>query len=336
MKIYNDSFRLQKKIKVGIIGGSGYTAGELIRILYFHPKIQKINIISKSNVGKKVSIIHDDLLYCSEEFIEHLDGDEDIIFLCLAHGLASQYLMDNFITNNVKIIDLSNDFRLNSNNRFRDKQFIYGLPELNSSFIKKAYYIANPGCFATAIQLALLPLAQAQLLKNTIHIFAITGSTGAGRSLSKFTHFSWRDNNISSYKEFTHQHLKEINQTLVTLQPNFNNNIRFIPYRGNFSRGIFASIYTKFDDTLTNALTLFSEYYKNNFFVKISENSIHLKQVISSNLCYLHLIKYKDEILIHSVIDNLVKGASGQAVHNMNLMFGWNENLGLNFKVTYF
>lgn len=336
MKINNYLLESKKKIKVGIIGGSGYTAGELIRILYFHPKIKKINIISKSNLGKKISVIHDDLLYCSEQFLEFLDGDEDIIFLCLAHGLASQYLMENSISNNIKIIDLSNDFRLSSNNFFQDSEFIYGLPELNSFLIRKSNYVANPGCFATAIQLALLPLAKAHLLKNEIHISAITGSTGAGKGLSKFSHFSWRLNNISSYKEFTHQHLQEINQNLKLLQPNFNYKIRFIPYRGNFSRGIFASVYTKFDKSLSDALELFHNYYKGNFFVKISDSPIHLKQVISSNFCYLYLVKYEDELLIHSVIDNLVKGASGQAVHNMNLMFGWNDNLGLNFKVTYF
>lgn len=326
----------KKKIKIGIIGGGGYTGGELIRILTFHPKIKKINVISKSNFGKKIAIIHDDLLSCKEQFIKDLDGDEDVIFLCLAHGLASKYLIKNLISKKNKIIDLSNDFRLISNNVFQEKEFIYGLPELNQERIKNANYVANPGCFATAIQLALLPLAKKHLLKNDIHISAITGSTGAGKQLSRFTSFSWRNNNISSYKEFTHQHLEEINQTLSILQPSFNYNIRFIPYRGNFSRGIFASVYTKFDQELSDALQLFYSYYKNNIFVKISEEPIHLKQVIASNFCYLHLIKYKDELLISSIIDNLVKGASGQAIHNMNLMLGWNEDLGLNLKATYF
>lgn len=324
------------KIKIGIVGGDGITAGELIRILQFHPKIKKINVISRSNFGKNISIIHDDLLYLSEKFIQNLDGDEDLIFLCLSHGLASKYLIENLISKNVKIIDLSNDFRLNSNNYFQNRKFVYGLPELNKELIKKANFIANPGCFATAIQLALLPLAKKHLLKNDIHISAITGSTGAGKELSKSTNFSWRYSNISSYKEFTHQHLEEINQSFKILQPSFNFDIRFIPYRGNFSRGIFSSIYTKFDKKLNDALQLFNLYYKNHFFIKISKNPIHLKQVVGSNFCYLHLIKYKDEILIHSIIDNLVKGASGQAVHNMNLMFGWKEDLGLKFKGIYF
>lgn len=324
-----------QKIKVGIIGGSGYTAGELIRILQFHPNIKELVIVSNSNSGSKVSFIHDDLLDISNKFVSKLDGDENIVFLCLGHGVSPKYLLEHDLPREIKIIDLSNDFRLKSDSNFLEKKFIYGLPELNKSLILNSNYIANPGCFATAIQLALLPLAKNQLLQNEIHIFAITGSTGAGKNLSNSTNFTWRNNNISSYKEFTHQHLKEIKESLVQLQKNFRNDIKFIPYRGNFTRGIFASIYTKFDKSLQEAIEIFKEYFQKEIFVKISDNSIHLKQVIGTNFCYLHLIKYKNELLINSIIDNLIKGASGQAIQNMNLMFKWKENLGLDLKSIY-
>lgn len=325
---------MKKKIKVGIIGGTGYTAGELLRILNLHPNIQEINIISNSCPGKKVSTIHDDLIDMPNIFINKLTGTEDMIFLCLGHGIAPSYLSKNLIDSSTKIIDLSNDFRLESNQFFLDKKFIYGLPELNLEIIKNNNQIANPGCFATAIQLALLPLAKEKLLKDDIHISAITGSTGAGKNIENSVHFSWRNNNISTYKEFNHQHLSEIQDTLNKF--NIKNKIRFIPYRGNFTRGIFASIYTKFDFNLELAYKIFEKYYKYKPFVRVLKNSIHLKQVIGTNFCFLHLKKHSDQILISVIIDNLIKGASGQAVQNMNIMFNWKETLGLNFKSLYF
>lgn len=325
-----------KKLNIGIVGGSGYTAGELIRILRFHPNLKKMTIVSTSNSGSMISCIHDDLLDDSRKFTSHLEGKEDIVFLCLEHGISPKYITENQILNSTKIIDLSNDFRLKSNRTFLKKEFIYGLPELNKSSIVNASYIANPGCFATAIQLALLPLAKNNLLQNKIHVFAITGSSGTGRNLSNSNNFSWRNNNISSYKEFTHQHLTEIQESLMQVQKKFNQTIHFIPYRGNFTRGIFSSIYTKFEGNIEQAKYLFKEYYKNELFVKISTKPIHLKQVVATNFCYLYLIKHKNQLLINSVIDNLIKGASGQAIQNMNLMFGLKENLGLNLKATYF
>lgn len=328
---------MNKKIKLGIVGGTGYTAGELIRILQFHPKIEKINIISKSHPEKRVSSIHDDLLNYDGTFTEELEGNEDLIFLCLGHGITKQFLSKNKISKLTKIIDLSSDFRLKLNNKLVEKKFIYGLPELNKNKIQFSNYLANPGCFATAIQLALLPLVKNNLIKNEIHICGITGSSGAGKALSNFTNFTWRNNNISTYKEFNHQHILEIKENLTQLQKNLiKYHIRFIPYRGNFTRGIFASIYTKFYKSINEANEIFEEYYKNDPFIKISKQSIHLKQVIGTNFCYLHLIRYEDEILINSIIDNLVKGASGQAIQNMNLMFGWKETLGLEFKGIYF
>lgn len=325
-----------KKLKVGIIGGTGYTGSELIRILRFHPNVENLTVVSKSSPGIAISLIHDDLLDTSEEFVSELKGTENVVFLCMGHGVSSKYLKKNPFSASTKIIDLSNDFRLRRNQIFLGKEFIYGLPELNKSVILNTNYLANPGCFATAIQLALLPLAKNNLLQNDIHISAITGSTGAGSSLSNYTHFSWRNNNISTYKEFTHQHLEEIKESLIQLQTDFNHSIRFIPYRGDFTRGIFASIYTKFSGSIQQARELFKEYYKYATFIKISEQSIHLKQVVATNFCYLYLVKHEDELLISSVIDNLVKGASGQAIQNMNLMFGLEENIGLNLKATYF
>lgn len=324
-------------IKVGIVGGAGYTAGELLRILMNHSKVELHSIVSSSNPGASITKIHDDLTDLQHlTFTEKLSGNEDVVFLCLGHGISPKYLQENLIPTTTKIIDLSNDFRLKNNRSFAGSSFVYGLPELNKIQIQQTNYLANPGCFATAIQLALLPLAKNQLLKNEIHISAITGSTGAGRSLSESTHFTWRNNNISTYKEFTHQHLGEISEQLIDLQPTFNHKIRFIPYRGDFTRGIFASIYTKFDGELNQAKELFKEFYKNQPFVVVSDDAIHLKQAVATNKCILHLIKHEDELLISSVIDNLVKGASGQAVQNMNLMFGFEETEGLNLKATYF
>ena len=324
-------------IKVGIIGGAGYTAGELIRLLIHHSKVEIDFIYSTSNAGNKVSKIHQDLLGSTDlEFSSAINPEVDVLFLCLGHGNSKAFLEKNSFSSQTKIIDLSNDFRLEADANFNGKTFVYGLPELNKEAIKKANYIANPGCFATAIQLALLPLAKANLLQDDVHINAITGATGAGTSLSETTHFTWRDNNFSHYKAFTHQHLGEINQTVNLLQSNYNFDINFMPNRGNFSRGIFATLYTKFEGTLEEAKQLYSEFYKDAAFTFVSNEDIHLKQVVNTNKGILHLHKHNDKLLVTSIIDNLLKGASGQAIQNMNLMYGFEETEGLQLKANYF
>ena len=324
-------------IKVGIIGGAGYTAGELIRLLIHHSKVEIDFIYSTSNAGNKVSKIHQDLLGSTDlEFSSAINPEVDVLFLCLGHGNSKAFLEKNSFSSQTKIIDLSNDFRLEADTNFNGKTFVYGLPELNKEAIKKANYIANPGCFATAIQLALLPLAKANLLQDDVHINAVTGATGAGTSLSETTHFTWRDNNFSHYKAFTHQHLGEINQTVNLLQSNYNSDINFMPNRGNFSRGIFATLYTKFEGTLEEAKQLYSEFYKDAAFTFVSNEDIHLKQVVNTNKGILHLHKHNDKLLVTSIIDNLLKGASGQAIQNMNLMYGFEETEGLQLKANYF
>ena len=324
-------------IKVGIIGGAGYTAGELIRLLIHHSKVEIDFIYSTSNAGNKVSKIHQDLLGSTDlEFSSAINPEVDVLFLCLGHGNSKAFLEKNSFSSQTKTIDLSNDFRLEADTNFNGKTFVYGLPELNKEAIKKANYIANPGCFATAIQLALLPLAKANLLQDDVHINAITGATGAGTSLSETTHFTWRDNNFSHYKAFTHQHLGEINQTVNQLQSDFKSDINFMPNRGNFSRGIFATLYTKFEGTLEEAKQLYSEFYKDAAFTFVSNEDIHLKQVVNTNKGILHLHKHNDKLLVTSIIDNLLKGASGQAIQNMNLMYGFEETEGLQLKANYF
>ncbi|WP_418509168.1 N-acetyl-gamma-glutamyl-phosphate reductase [Corallibacter sp.] len=323
-------------IKAGIIGGAGYTAGELIRLLINHPKVNIDFVYSTSNAGNTIGKVHQDLIGEDLEFSNKINPQVDVVFLCLGHGNSKVFLTDNKFSTETKIIDLSNDFRLENDKIFNGKTFVYGLPELNKSDIKQANYIANPGCFATAIQLALLPLTNAKLLLEDIHVNAVTGATGAGTSLSATTHFTWRDNNFSYYKPFTHQHLGEINQSVKLLQDNFNSQINFMPNRGDFSRGIFATLYTKFDGSLEDAKHLFNDYYKNAKFTLISDEDIHLKQVVNTNNCILHLHKHEDKLLVTSIIDNLLKGASGQAVQNMNLMFGFEEIAGLKLKASFF
>jgi N-acetyl-gamma-glutamyl-phosphate reductase len=324
-------------IQVGIIGGAGYTAGELIRLLLVHSKTEINFVYSTSSAGKKLSTIHQDLLGSTEQlFTDTITTDVDVVFLCLGHGNSKLFLENNTFSKATKIIDLSNDFRLTPDAVFQNKQFVYGLPELNKSDIQSAQYIANPGCFATAIQLAILPLAANGLIKEAIHVNAVTGATGAGTSLSATTHFTWRVDNFSHYKAFNHQHLSEIHQSVDSLQENLKSEIHFIPNRGNFSRGIFATLYTKYDGTLEQAKTLFKSYYKNAEFTTVSENPLHLKQVVNTNKCLLQLEVHHGNLLITSAIDNLLKGASGQAVHNMNLMFGFEEQLGLQLKANYF
>jgi len=324
-------------IQVGIIGGAGYTAGELIRLLIHHTKVNINFVYSTSNAGNKISAIHQDLIGSLELiFTDTINSTIDVLFLCLGHGNSKKFLDSNSFSDTTKIIDLGNDFRLEKDNIFQEKEFVYGLPELNKEVIQKAKYIANPGCFATAIQLALLPLAKANLLNGDVHINAVTGATGAGTSLSATTHFTWRDNNFSYYKPFTHQHLGEINQSVKNLQNDFESEIVFMPNRGDFSRGIFATAYTNFEGTLEEAKKLYNDFYKDAKYTFVSDAEIHLKQVVNTNKCLIHLHKHENKILVTSIIDNLLKGASGQAVQNMNLMFGFEETEGLNLKATYF
>ena len=324
-------------IQVGIIGGAGYTAGELIRILLQH-KESNINFVySTSNAGNEISSVHQDLVgEIAMKFTNTVNLKVDALFLCLGHGFSKAFLEKNEFSESTKIIDLSNDFRLKENSIFQNKKFTYGLPELNFEEIKDSSNIANPGCFATVIQLALLPLAKNNLFIDDLHVNAVTGATGAGTSLSTTTHFTWRDNNFSYYKPFTHQHLDEINQSVTQLQSSFEEEINFIPNRGNFSRGIFASLYTKFNGSLEEAKNLYQDFYKDSKFTFISNEALHLKQVVNTNKCLIHLHKHKNKLLITSVIDNLIKGASGQAVQNMNLLFGFDEKEGLQLKDTYF
>ena len=324
-------------IQAGIVGGAGYTAGELIRILLFHSKATINFVYSTSNAGKKVSSVHQDLVGSTDLiFTSEINTEVDVLFLCLGHGNSKTFLEQNQFSDSTKIIDLSNDFRLEEDKNTDNKTFVYGLPELQKEAITKSNYIANPGCFATAIQLAILPLAHYNVLDKDVHVNAVTGATGAGTSLSKTTHFTWRDNNFSYYKPFTHQHLAEINQTVKQLQDSFASEILFMPNRGNFSRGIFATVYTNFEGSLEDAKLMFKDYYKDAAFTFISDEDLHLKQVVNTNKCLIHLHKHSNKLLVTSIIDNLLKGASGQAVQNMNLMFGFKEIEGLQLKATYF
>lgn len=324
-------------IQVGIIGGAGYTAGELIRLVLNHSEASINFVYSTSNAGNKVRKVHQDLIGSTNlEFTNEINPDVDVLFLCLGHGNSKVFLEKHQFSSKTKIIDLSNDFRLEADKNFNGKTFVYGLPELQRESIKKANHVANPGCFATAIQLALLPLANSNRISDDVHVNAVTGSTGAGTSLSETTHFTWRDNNFSYYKPFTHQHLGEINQSVKQLQPNFSSEIVFMPNRGNFSRGIFATVYTNYEGSLESAKSLFNEFYKDAAFTFVSEEALHLKQVVNTNKCLIHLHKHNNKLLITSIIDNLLKGASGQAIQNMNLMFGFPETEGLQLKANYF
>jgi N-acetyl-gamma-glutamyl-phosphate reductase len=310
--------------KIGIVGAAGYTGGELLRILIHHPDVIITCAMSNSQAGKLVSDVHTDLLgSCSLVFTKDLTP-VDVLFICSGHGESKKFLASHSIPWHTKIIDLSTDFRDES------EGFVYGLPEFQKEKIKEATKIANPGCFATSIELALLPLAAKGLLNQDIHVSAITGSTGAGQSLSETSHFSWRNNNVSVYKTFTHQHLSEIRQTISAVQAA--PKIHFIPYRGNFSRGIMANVYTSFSGSQEDAEKMFDTYYQNSPFVFRSSQPVDVKQVVNTNKCFLHLEVHEGQLLITSVIDNLLKGASGQAVQNMNLMLGWDEDAGLRLK----
>lgn len=322
-------------IKAGIIGGAGYTAGELIRILLNHSQVELVFVNSTSNAGNKLYEVHEGLLGETEmAFTDQLPYEKiDVLFFCSAHGDTRKFLESNKVPSKLKIIDLSTDYRHKATN----EGFVYGLPEMNREAIQNADRVANPGCFATAIQLALLPLAKAGLLKDEIHITGITGSTGAGVKPSATSHFSWRENNISVYKAFDHQHLQEIKESLVQLQPDFEKDINFIPVRGNFTRGIFASVYvTCYPLTTKWAEELYTDFYKDCPFTVVTDKNPDLKQVINTNKCLIHVEKHNGKLLILSCIDNLLKGASGQAVQNMNLMFGLGEREGLNLKASAF
>ncbi len=320
-------------IEAGIVGGAGYTAGELVRILLRHPEVNLNFIYSTSQAGKPVASIHQDLLGETEmNFSGEIDKDVDVIFLCLGHGNSRKFLQDHTFSERTRIIDLSTDYRISAD----DHSFIYGLPETKKEEISAASHIANPGCFATAISLAILPLASENLLKDEVHVNAVTGATGAGTSLSETTHFAWRDNNFSTYKAFEHQHLAEINQSVRNLQQEFSSAINFIPNRGNFSRGIHCTAYTNFSGSLEDAEKLYRNFYKEAAFTFMVEEELHLKQVVNTNKCLVRLQKFGEKLLITTVLDNLLKGASGQAVQNMNLMFGFPEKEGLNLKANYF
>lgn len=317
-------------IRIGVIGGAGYTAGELIRLLINHPKAEIVFINSSSNAGNKITDIHSGLIgECNLVFTDAMPLDQiDALFLCSAHGDSKTFMEKVIVPKNVKIIDLSTDFR----EKRADHDFIYGLPELNLNEIRNGNHVANPGCFATCIQLALLPLASKRLLKSEIHVNAITGSTGAGVKPSSTSHFSWRNDNISVYKAFDHQHLQEITQSVRQLQSNFNFDINFIPVRGNFARGIFASIYTDFYGSAAEADEIYKAFYKDASFTFVTDKNIDMKQVVNTNKCLIHTEKHGNKLLILSVIDNLLKGASGQAVQNLNIMFGLDQNMGLKLK----
>ncbi|ADY28655.1 N-acetyl-gamma-glutamyl-phosphate reductase [Cellulophaga lytica] len=323
-------------INIGIIGGSGYTGGELIRLLLNHPKANINFIYSTTRAGKDITTAHPDLLGQTDlKFTGDVNLNVDLVFLCLGHGNSTTFLTQNSFSSNTKIIDLSNDFRLHNDAILNKKEFIYGLPETNKNKIKTANYIANPGCFATAIQLALLPLAKANILHNSVHINAVTGSTGAGVKPSDSTHFSWRNNNVSWYKPFTHQHLGEIGESLMSYNYEIGE-LLFLPQRGNFARGIFATAYTKYKGSIEDAYELYTNFYADAKFTNVSNTEIHLKQVVNTNQCHLHLHLHNGNLLVTSAIDNLLKGASGQAVQNMNLMYGFNEDEGLKLKASAF
>ncbi len=325
---------MANKIKAGIVGGAGYTGGELVRILLNHPAAEMIFVRSKSNAGNFLHSVHQDLLGETDmRFAAEMNDDIDVLFLCVGHGEAKTFLEKNTIGDKIKIIDLSQDFRLGESVKHR--KFIYGLPELNKEKIKAADNVANPGCFATAIQLGLLPLAKAGLLQD-IYTTGITGSTGAGQALNATSHFSWRVNNIQAYKTLTHQHLAEIGQSFLQLNPSGDADLSFIPWRGDFTRGIFISSQVKSELSMEELNGLYREYYAAHPFVSLSNASIFLKQVVNTNNCFIQLEKVGSKLVVHSIIDNLVKGASGQAVQNMNLMFGLDETTGLKLKANYF
>ncbi|MFC2710910.1 N-acetyl-gamma-glutamyl-phosphate reductase [Hoylesella oralis] len=321
-------------IKIGILGGAGYTGGELFRLLINHPEAEIVFVNSESNAGNLIAEVHEGLLGETDmRFTSDTPFDAvDVLFFCFGHGKSAAFLKEHAIPAHVKIIDLAQDFRLEA----PENDYVYGLPEINNARIARSVHVANPGCFATCIQLALLPAAKMQLIRSDVAVNAITGSTGAGQSTSATTHFSWRNNNLSIYKPFTHQHVPEIVQSLRQVQGFLEASIDFIPYRGDFARGIFATsvLHTQVDiDTITKG---YKEFYKNAAFTHYTDRAIDLKQVVNTNKALVHCDKYGDRLLVTSCIDNLLKGAVGQAVQNMNIMFGIDETAGLRLKASAF
>lgn len=325
------------KVRVGIVGAAGYTGGELLRLLVHHSKVEIVFANSKSSAGNPVWKIHHDLMGDTDLlFSSDLETAIDVLFLCLGHGDSVKFINENiefFKVSSFKIIDLSQDFRLLAR-KSHDAvgEFIYGLPELNKKEIKKAKNIANPGCFATCIQLGLLPLASKGLLNDSVHLTGITGSTGAGQKPTETSHFSWRANNLQVYKAFEHQHLNEIGQSLSQLQKGFSEALNFVPYRGDFTRGIMVNAHVKTNLSIDEVQTMYSAFYKDHPFTIVSNQNLDLKQVVNTNKAFVYLEKHGDYLLIISMIDNLLKGASGQAVQNMNLLFGLDEKEGLRLK----
>ncbi|MEL6667676.1 MAG: N-acetyl-gamma-glutamyl-phosphate reductase [Bacteroidota bacterium] len=324
---------MSQTVRAAILGGAGYTGGELIRLLLNHPLVELAWVHSHSQAGKQLYEVHPDLTGQTDmRFTNEMDySRSDTLFLCLGHGRSTPILAEATLPDGLKVIDLSRDFRLGEN-----PDFIYGLPELNRDQITQSSRIANPGCFATAIQLALLPLAAHKALNGQVHIHAITGSTGAGLTPTSTTHFSWRNNNVSIYKPFKHQHLDEIERSIDQLQGDGNYRLNFLPLRGDFTRGIFASLYLETELSLQQAEAMYKHFYQDHPFVHLSAVNPHLKMVVNTNNCVLHLLEDDGRLLIISAIDNLLKGASGQAVQNMNLMFGLKEDLGLKLKAQVF
>lgn len=330
-------------IKAGIVGGAGYTGGELIRLLINHTGVSLSFVHSTSNAGNPVYKVHADLLGETEMlFTDQLHQQIDVLFLCVGHGDAKKFLAANEIASHIKIIDLSQDFRLNDQANIGNRSFVYGLPELNKAAIQSAQNIANPGCFATAIQLGLLPLAALGILGD-VYTTGITGSTGAGQGLSATAHFSWRANNIQAYKSLSHQHIQEITQSINQLQQDEplsatgeGRGVRFVPWRGDFTRGIYVSSIVDCGLPLEEIKHTYKAFYKDAAFTHYSDGMIDLKQVVNTNKCLIHVEKQGDKIVVHSTIDNLLKGACGQAVQNMNVMFGLNEKEGLNLKANGF
>lgn len=326
---------MNNSIKAGIIGGAGYTGGEAIRLLLNHPNVELTFIHSRSNAGKFIYEVHTDLLgETNLQFSSEINEEADVIFFCVGHGESKELLEQLSIPDSIKIIDLSQDFRLTQNAVKGERKFVYGLPEINKSAIQTAGSVANPGCFATAIQLALLPLASKGLL-NEVHVSGITGSSGAGQKLQKSSHFTWRANNIEAYKSLRHQHMYEVTETLQGVQQK-PLTINFMPLRGDFTRGIYVSAYAKSDMSIEALYELYESFYASHPFTTVSGNMINLKQVVNTNKCLVHLEKEGDNVIVHSAIDNLLKGASGQAVQNMNIMFGLEETAGLKLKATSF
>ena len=320
-------------IRVGILGAAGYTGGELIRLLLNHPEAEIVFANSESNAGNLVSDVHEGLIGDTDlKFTDEMPFDQvDVVFFCFGHGKSEQFLKEHSIPASVKIIDLAQDFRIKG-----DHDYVYGLPEINKAAIQKAQHVANPGCFATAIQVALLPAAKMGLLKKDVAVNAITGSTGAGQKPGATTHFSWRNNNLSIYKAFTHQHLAEIKQSLVQVQGSLDADIDFIPYRGDFARGIFCTAVIKTQTEGSDIVAAYKDFYKEAAFTHYSDKAIDLKQVVNTNKALVHVDCFEGKVLVTSAIDNLLKGAVGQAVQNMNLMFGLDESSGLRLKASAF